>query len=145
LAPSCGTGHVVFLTSPVGVRGVYSHFYYETFEIPRGCMPEAFQVLVRVMRVDTPIAVTWSGPDQIDIIASPYRDNFVLSHDLRSFDTPLRASQPITMNTPLGEIQARIESGAARITLTLTPEARREPIHFFYFSGGHIEALSPPR
>src|SRR4029453_4428361 len=27
LAPSCGTGHVVFLSSPVGVRGVYSHFY----------------------------------------------------------------------------------------------------------------------
>jgi hypothetical protein len=31
LPADCG-GHVVFLTSPVAVRGVYTHFYYETFE-----------------------------------------------------------------------------------------------------------------
>ena len=74
--------------NPVGVRGVYSHFYYETFEIPRGCMPEVFQVVVRVLRLDTPIDVRWNGPSQIVIAAPAYRGNFVLSRDLRAFDTP---------------------------------------------------------
>ncbi len=145
LAPSCGTGHVVFLTSPVAMRGVYSHFYYETFETPRGCMPETFQVLVRVVRVDTPIAASWSGPDRIDITASPYRDNFLLSHDLRTFDTPLRAGETITMATPLGEIRGGTEDGTVRLTLTLTAAAQREPIRFFYYSSGEIKALDPQR
>ncbi len=141
LAPSCGTGHVVFLTSPVGVRSVYSHFYYETFEVPRGCMPEIFQILVRVLRVDTPIVVERSGPNQIVITTSPYRDNFLLSHDLRAFDTPLRSGEAITFPTPLGEIAAQADNGVARLTLTLAPEAQREPIHFFYYASGQIEPL----
>lgn len=145
LAPSCGTGHVVFLGSPVGVRGVYSHFYYETFEVPRGCMPEVFQVVVRVQRFDTPIAVSWSGPDQIVMTATHYRDNFLLSHDLRAFNTPLRTGETIKMPTPLGEVIAEAGNGVARVTLTLAADVQREPIHFFYYSGGEIEALGPPQ
>jgi len=145
LAPSCGTGHVVFLTSPVGIRGVYSHFYYETFEIPRGCMPEVFQVLVRVLRFDTAVDVSWSGPDRIVITASPYRDNFLLSQDLRAFQTPLRSKETMRVTTPLGEINAQSDNGVARVTLTLTDDARRQPIHFFYYSRGQIEALGGPQ
>ena len=33
------------LTEPVAIR-VYTHFLYETFELPRGCMPAEFDVLV---------------------------------------------------------------------------------------------------
>ena len=143
LAPSCGTGHVVFLTSPVGMRGVYSHFYYETFEVPRGCMPEVFQVVARVVRVDTPIDVKWDGPDRIVITAPDYEGNFLLSADLRAFNTLLPVGGPVNIQTPLGAVTAVASDRLARVTLTLSTDARREPIHFFYYSGGRIQALAP--
>ena len=143
LAPACGSGHVVFLTSPVGMRGVYSHFYYETFEVPRGCMPELFQVVVRVVRIDTPIEVTWDGPNQLVITGRDYRDNFLLSSDLRAFDTPLRDGVPINLQSPLGAITAAVSDHTARVTLDLSTEAQRAPIRFFYYSNGRIESLAP--
>jgi hypothetical protein len=144
LAPSCGTGHVVFLTSPVGVRGVYSHFYYETFEVPRGCMPEVFQVVARVLRLDTPIAVRWNGPSRIVVTVPSYRDNFLLSRDLRAFDMRLRRSEKLNMQTPLGDLTADASGSIAELTLTLNPAAQRERIHFFYYSEGRIERLGTP-
>ena len=142
LAPACGTGHVVFLTSPVAIRSVYSHFYYETFEVPRGCMPEVFQVVVRVLRLATPVAVRRDGPGQIVITTSNYHDNFLVSGDLRSFDTRLRAGEKLALQTPLGELRAAAMADTAELTLTLTPEAQREPIHFFYYTGERIERLA---
>src|SRR4029079_4300570 len=94
LAPSCGTGKVVFLTEPVAIRSVYTHFLYETFEPVRGCMPETFQILVRVLRVDTVVDARWDGPARIVISAPAYRGNFVASSDLRNFDRPIRGEAP---------------------------------------------------
>jgi len=145
LAPACGSGHVVFLTSPVGMRGVYSHFYYETFEVPRGCMPEVFQVVVRVVRVDTPIEVKWAGRDTIVITGRNYRENFLLSSDLRAFDTRLRENAAVSLQTPLGAVIADVSNDTARVTVKLSPEAQREPIHFFYYAEGQIQALPSPR
>jgi hypothetical protein len=144
LAPSCGTGHVVFLTSPVAVRSVYSHFYYETFEVPRGCMPEVFQVVARVLRLDTQVTVRWDGPSRIVVTVPAYRGNFVLSRDLRAFDVRLRRGDTVRLNTPLGDLDAETAGDLAELTLTLTADARRERIHFFYFSNGRIERLGPP-
>jgi hypothetical protein len=144
LAPSCGTGHVVFLTSPVAVRSVYSHFYYETFEVPRGCMPEVFQVVARVLRLDTQAAVRWDGPSRIVVTVPDYRGNFVLSRDLRAFDVRLRRGDTVRLNTPLGDLDAETAGDLAELTLTLNADARRERIHFFYFSNGRIERLGPP-
>jgi hypothetical protein len=141
LAPSCGTGHVVFLTGPVALRGVYSNFYYETFEVPRGCAPESFQVIVRVVRVDTPVEVQWSGPDQITITALEYAENFLLSSDLRSFDTWLRFDRPVSLQTPVGAVDAIASNGAARVLLRLSPETRQQSIQFFYYSNGRIQSL----
>ena len=141
LAPACGTGHVVFLTSPVAMRSVYSHFYYETFEIPRGCMPEVFQVVVRVIRVDTPIVVRRGERGQIVITTPDYRDNFLVSRDLRTFDTRLEPGDKLAIQTPLGELRGAAVGDTAELTLTLTPEAQHERIHFFYYTGGRIERL----
>jgi hypothetical protein len=143
LAPSCGTGHVVFLTSPVAVRSVYSHFYYETFEVPRGCMPEVFQVVARVLRVDTRVAARWDGPSRIVVSAPGYRDNFALSRDLRAFDVRFRTGDTLHLATPLGVLDAESAGDVAELTLTLTPEAQRERIHFFYYSDGQIRPLEP--
>jgi hypothetical protein len=144
LAPSCGTGHVVFLTSPVGVRGVYTHFYYETFEVPRGCMPETFQVVARVLRSDTHVTARWDGSSRLVVTAPAYRDNFLLSHDLRAFDVRLRRGDTLNIQTPLGSVTAETAGSIAELTLTLGPEARRERIHFFYYTDGRIERLAAP-
>ncbi len=143
LAPQCGTGHVVFLTSPVGVRGVYTHFYYETFEVPRGCAPEVFQVLVRVLRLDTSIDARWNGPREIAITTPEYKGNFVLSSDLRNFDTPLRAGESLSVDTPLGLLRAEAAGRGARLTLTLAPGVPRDRVQFFYYSDGRMVPLRP--
>ncbi len=141
LAPSCGSGHVVFLTSPVAMHSVYSHFYYETFEIRRGCMPDIFQVVARVVRVDTRVVVRWHGPGEIVMTVPSYRDNFLLSGDLRAFNTPFHAGEQSDIQTPLGLLHAATAGEGAEFTLALTPEAQREHIQFFYYSDGRIRAL----
>jgi hypothetical protein len=143
LAPSCGSGHVVFLTSPVAVRSVYSHFYYETFEVPRGCMPEVFQVVARVLRVDTRVVARWDGPSRIVITVPNYRDNIRLSHDLRAFDMRFEKGETMRVSTPLGELDAQSAGNLAELTLTLSPAAQRDRIHFFFYNNGRIEQLGP--
>jgi hypothetical protein len=146
LAPVCDAGDVVFLTSPVAIRGVYTHFYYETFELPRGCMPDVFQVLVRVVRRDSTLDVVRETPDRIVITVEPYAGNFVLSTDLRHFDQPLRPGAVATVDTPLGRLRAEpFGRAGARLTLTLSEPARRRLPLFFYYSGGRIHPLPSDR
>lgn len=140
LAPRCG-GHVVFLTSPVAVRGVYTHFYYETFELPRGCRPDVFQVLLRVIRLDTTVEVRWDGPERVVITSDPYARNFVASRDLRHFDLPLRATRAAAFRTPLGEVRTEAMGSMQRVELTLDPSLSRDDVKFFYYSDGRVHAL----
>jgi hypothetical protein len=141
LAPGCG-GHVIFLTSPVGIRSVYTHFYYETFELPRGCMPETFHVLARVMRHDVVVDARWSDPSTIVITAPAYRGTFVLARDLRHFDVPLRDPGSLALATPLGEVRADRDGDTQRLTLSLAPDVLRTSPRVFYYSGGRILPLA---
>jgi len=144
LAPSCNAGHVVFLTSPVAVRGVYTHFYYETFELARGCRPDVFQVLVRAMRVDVSADVRWEEPDRISITVPRYPGTFVLSEDLRHFDRPLRRGASEMIDTPLGPLRAEpFGEEGLRLTLSLAEPLREQPPLFFYYSDGRIHRLQP--
>jgi hypothetical protein len=144
LAPSCDTGHVVFLTSPVGVRGVYTHFYYETFELPRGCIPATFQVVARVLHVDTQVEARWLQPNRIVFSVPDYRGNLVVSQDLRRFDLPLAPVDTRTVQTPLGELRAEAVGGSARLALTLAPTSRHETPVLFYYSNGGMHRLPAP-
>jgi hypothetical protein len=141
LMPQCGTGDVVFLTSPVGVRGVYTHFYYETFELSRGCQPERFQVVARVARFDSPIEVHWTGPRTIEITTHDYRGNFLLSRDLRNFDVPLRRGQNAVVRTPIGEVNAEPRGSDMVLHLTLSPEVDPDKVLFYYYADGTIRTL----
>jgi hypothetical protein len=141
LPAECG-GHVVFLTSPVAVRGVYTHFYYETFELARGCRPETFQVLVRLVRLDTHVDVRWDDPGRIEMSIPDYRGNFVLSEDLRHFDLPLRASRKADIRTPLGIVTTEPAGSLQRVTLTLDPALPIDDVRFFYYSEGRILQLT---
>ena len=144
LAPACDSGHVVFLTSPVGVRGVYTHFYYETFEPPRGCIPETFNVLARVLRVDAALDVNWDGPSRIVMTAAGYRGNFLLSRDLRHFDMPLHPADSLQVDTPIGELTAGPAGTDMRLTLRLADTVDRST-KFFYYSRGEIRPLLRPQ
>jgi hypothetical protein len=137
LAPGCGEGHVVFLTAPVAVRGVYTHFYYETFEVPRGCQPATFQVLARLLRVDRPVDVRRDGSGDIVISAPAVTGGFLLSRDLRTFDITLREA-PIDLDTPIGRLRAERTDGIDRLVLTPSPQLSRTRVQFFYFSEGEI-------
>ena len=142
LKPSCGDGHVVFVTSPVGIRSVYNHFYYETFELPRGCMPALFQVLVRVVRVDTPIDVRLESDGQIVLTATEYHGQYLLSSDLQHFDESLEKGATRTLKTALGIVHAQPHGAdGVRLTLTLDEAVRSRPPLFFYYSGGTIRRL----
>lgn len=141
LAPAC-EGHVVFLTQPVALRSVYTHFLYETFELPRGCMPARFDILSRMLRIDTPVDVRWEGPRQIVVSEPDYRDNLSLSADLRHFDPPVRSTTPIALDTPLGRLTAERDGSTERLTLSLAPDLDTRRIQFFYYSSGAIHTLS---
>jgi hypothetical protein len=141
LAPACG-GRVVFLTSPVAVRGVYSHFYYETFELPRGCIPDEFHVLARVVRLETHVDVRWDAPDRIAITMPQYEGNVVLSRDLRHFDVPIRTVRDVKLDTPLGTVEASASGSQQRIVLNLT-SGLSPGMRFFYYSDGAIRSLQP--
>jgi hypothetical protein len=140
--PGCGGDHLVFLTSPVAVRGVYTHFYYETFELPRGCMPDVFQVLARVVRLDSVVHATWDGPSRIVLTVPAYRDNFVVSEDLRHFNREIRdGARTMTLMTPLGELTAEPFGAAERFTLSLAPGVDPARMQFFYYSDGRMRPL----
>lgn len=143
--PGCGQEQIVFLTSPVAIRGVYTHFYYETFEWPRGCMPEVFQIVARVVRLETTVGVRWDGPSRIVMIVPQYRENVVVSEDLRHFDREVRdAARTMTIETPLGELRAEPVGDAERFTLTLAPDVSPARVRFFYYSDGRMNPLPAP-
>ena len=143
LAPACG-GHVIFLTSPVGIRSVYTHFYYETLELPRGCMPDSFQILARLMRHDATVEARWRDASTISITVPAYRDNLVLGQDLRHFDIPLRGNEPVALSTPLGEVRTERTGDTQRLTLSLVPAVLRASPRIFYYTDGRIVPLPKP-
>lgn len=142
LAPACETGHVVFLTGPVAVRGVYTHFYYETFEWPHACRPGLFQVVARAAWVETTADVQWEDAARIAIVIPRYDGHFILSEDLRHFDRPLPRGVAASIETPLGTLRADpVPGDGVRLTLTLTPELQEDPPLFFYYSDGEMRRL----
>ena len=141
LAPACGEGHVVFLTQPVALRSVYTHFLYETFELPRGCMPARFDVLSRLVRIDGRVEARRQGQREIVLEEAVYRGNLSLSADLRHFDPPIRSAAPVALDTPLGRVRAEREGNTERVTLSLAPDLDPGTIHFFYYSDGAIHTL----
>jgi hypothetical protein len=143
LSPDCASGHVVFLTSPVGVRGVYTHFYYETFEPIRGCTPDRFDILSRLTWRDTHVEVAWPDPRHIIVSIPDYTGNLVLSSDLRNFDAPLRTPRELILHTPIGDVEARTDqAGGARVTLTLADPDLTERASFFYYSDGAMHRIA---
>jgi hypothetical protein len=110
-----------------------------------GCIPEAFQVLTRVVRIDSAPDVRWEGTGRIVIAVDPYDGNFVLSSDLRHFDRSLGRDARAILVTPLGTLRsAPYGTAGVRLTLTLSEDVLAAPPLFFYYSGGRIHRLPAP-
>jgi hypothetical protein len=143
LAPSCGDGHVVFLTSPVAVRGVYTHFYYETFELPRGCRPETFHVVARLLRRDAAVDAGWVGPRRIRFVLAHGAD-LVFSEDFRWFDRRVRDAAGAAFATPLGAVTVSAEDSRHVVQVDLARDVDPAAVRFFYYSDGRIRRLEQP-
>ncbi len=121
--PSCDCGDVVFLVAPVGVRGVYSHFYHQTFSENGGCEPGSYQAVVRMVRTDQPIDIRWIGPRSVAILAPRYRGNFVLSRDFHEFNVEQRSTRYARLTTPLGILTSRPNGAAQEVVLDSLPRS----------------------
>jgi hypothetical protein len=141
--PACGQGDVVFLVAPVGIRGVYSHFYHQTFSQDGGCEPGSYQAIVRMVRTDQPIEVRWISPRTVVVRAPHYRGNFMLSRDLREFTLALRSTRQARFLTPLGLVTAKPDGDAEEVTLELAPAVEPGRLRFYCFSGGEVRRAGP--
>jgi hypothetical protein len=141
--PGCDRGDVVFAVAPVGVRGVYSHFYHQTFSQDGGCEPGSYRALVRMVRLDQAIGVRWEEPRTLVIRAPHYRRNFVLSPDLREFDVEQRSVRVVTFRTPLGTLASRPDGDAQEVRLALAPEVDLGRLRFYYFAEGEVRRAPP--
>ncbi len=119
--PACDQGDVVFLTAPIGVRGVYSHFYHQTFSQDGGCEPGSY-------RASDP-----DGPDgpadrrAVGIRQAPGGHGACVSRELRLVDRSPRVhggpavAAHARLETPLGLVTSRPEGAAQVVTIDLAP------------------------
>ncbi|MFI5176946.1 MAG: hypothetical protein ACHQO8_00180 [Vicinamibacterales bacterium] len=134
----CGTEDVVLLTTPVGIRGVYSNFNEAALELS-GCAPASFATLLRVQSVDAHVDVARQG-DTIELRVPGYAGNFVASQDLRVFDAPIAVNQALTIDTPVGRLETTGASGVRVFRLSVAESKRGA--RFFYYSDGAVHALN---
>jgi hypothetical protein len=141
--PACERGDVVFLTAPAGVRGVYSHFYQQTFSQDGGCEPASYRAMVRMVRADQPIDVHWESPRRLVLRAPAYEGNFLLSADLREFRVEQRSRRTARLETPLGMVTSAPDGRAQVVTLDLSPSVDVGQTRFYYFARGEVRRVPP--
>ena len=141
--PGCDQGDVVFAVAPVGIRGVYSHFYHQTFSEDGGCEPGSYRALVRMVRADQAIEVRWEDPRTLVVRAPQYAGNFVLSKDLREFAISQRSTRNATLPTPLGVVVSRPDGDAQEVRLALAPGVDLGRLRFYYFAEGEVRRVPP--
>jgi hypothetical protein len=137
----CGTQDIVVLTTPAGIRGVFSNLNEVAFDVD-GCKPASWTTLMRVVRVDAHVDVLRNG-DVIELRVPHYEGNFVASRDLRSFDVPIAGRETVSIETPIGRLESTADDGARIFRLTLADRVRSA--RFYFYSDGQIHALETRR
>jgi hypothetical protein len=135
--PPCGTRDVIVLTTPVGIRGVFSNLNEVAFDV-LGCKPASYVTVLRVMNTDAHVDAVRRG-DTIELRVPAYQGNFVTASDLRHFDRSLPADQPVTIDLPIGRLRSTGDRGAQIFELGLAESARSAQI--FFYSDGRLRAL----
>jgi hypothetical protein len=127
------------LTTPAGIRGVYSNLNEVAFDVA-GCAPASFATVLRVVRVDAVVEVTRQD-DVIELHMPVDRGNVVASRDLHTFDLAVTGREGLEINTPVGRLESE-PAGVGRI-FRLTLQERYRRAHFFYYSDGRLRVLAP--
>ena len=133
----CGAHDIVVLTTPVGIRGVFSNLNEMAFEV-RGCSPASWTSLLRVVGSDAHVEVSRTE-DQIELRVPEYAGNFVASRDLRHFDLPVTGPEPLSIETPIGRLDSRTEDGARIFRLSV--DRRFRQACYFFYSDGRVQSL----
>jgi hypothetical protein len=136
LAP-CGTRDVIVLTTPVGIRGVFSNLNEVAFDV-LDCKPASYTTVLRVMNTDVHVDAVRRG-DTIELRVPAYDGNFVTAPDLRHFDLAIAGDEPVTTDLPIGRLTSTSDNGAQIFRLELADPARRAQI--FFYSDGRLHAL----
>jgi hypothetical protein len=134
----CGTQDIVVLTTPVGIRGVFSNLNEVAFDVD-GCKPASWTTLMRVVRRDAHVDIT-RNEDIIELRVPRYEGNFVASRDLRSFNMPIGIDETVSIETPIGRLESAAEDGVRTFRLTLADRVRSA--RFYFYSDGRIQALA---
>jgi hypothetical protein len=140
LGDACDRTDVVLLTAPVGLRGVYSHLYRDSFALG-GCVPRRVIVLARMVRYESRVEARWTSPRSLEWRVTDYRDNIVLSRDLRSFDVPLAGAPARELETSLGRLESMISGDVLTLRLSLADEVDLFETTFFAYTDGSLAPL----
>ena len=127
------------LTAPVGIRNMYSNFYWDMFQV-EGCAPVSISAVLRVLRDDVHADVRRPATGALEIRVRDYRGNVVASEDLRHFDLPIARGDERSFATAIGELTTRPE-GSDQV-FALTPNERAARTLFFYYSDGAMQELA---
>jgi hypothetical protein len=133
----CGTRDVIVLTTPVGIRGVFSNLNEVAFEV-MGCKPASYATVLRVMNEDVHVDASRQG-DTIELRVRGYRGNFVGAADLRHFDRQLPPDAPTTIDLPIGRFTSTTDQRVQIFRIELIDPARRAQL--FFYSDGRLHAL----
>ncbi len=138
----CQPYTVLFLTAPVGVRDVYSHFYDYTFEDPAtGCRPQSVRSVLRVVGRDVTTTATWTAPRTIVFETRGITDRLVASTDLRHFDLPLVPASRRHLELPVGTLDVTPLDGGQRFELGLSSRVDLRDWRVFYYGAGRVTPL----
>jgi hypothetical protein len=140
---ACPPRHIVLVTAPAGLRGVYCNLLWDAFAATTDCPPESFVSVLRVAGTDAVVEVAPLADGTLDIRVPDYRGQFVTSRDQRLFDVPVPAGARMTVPTSVGELTTWPEDGAQRFRLILSDTARQAAL--FAYSDGHVRTVAPAR
>jgi len=134
----CGERDLLLLTMPVGLRGVYTHFYWDAFLV-QGCAPREIQVMLRIERADVRVRVTRLGADVIEMRIAGYAGNGVTSRDLRHFDVAVEAGAAMEVQNPAGKLRTFPDGSDQVFRVELVGEEKRRAI--FFYGDGRMQAV----
>jgi hypothetical protein len=134
----CGTRDLILMTAPVGIRGVYSNFYWDAFKVA-GCAPREIVVFLRIVRHDARVEIRELDSGRFELRFKDYAGNAVASVDLRNFDLPITRGAVRSVDTVAGRVETFPNGTDQVFRIQLTEEAARASL--FYYSDARVRAV----
>lgn len=135
----CGTKPILMLTAPVGIKSIYSNFYWDMFAFD-GCTPSSLSALLRLARYESTVTPRDLGDGRVELRLHAYRGNAVASADLRHFDRNVAPGDAFALETSVGRLTTHADGADQVFVIALNADASRGPL--FYYSDGQMWPLT---